>query len=441
MAQLGFHALPLPLAQLSLSAVLRCGQSFRWSIHPLHAVLLSDPSHEYRLCLRDRVVCLRQSPDTLFYRSVFPDPPESPEAGSTRDAETLLWLKDYFQLDIDLVKLYDEWSVKDPVFAKLRSRFEGIRMLRQDPWENLISFICSSNNNIIRITKMVKSLCIKYSPPLLSMPPPLALPPRLPTPPNSDDLVDATPEPELEVFHPFPPPSQLAAPEVAAMLRSQGFGYRADFIQKTAKMLIDEHGASSSTQGIEAPEKWLRTLRDKSTTEAREELLKLMGVGRKVADCVLLMSLDKSEVIPVDTHVHQIAIKHYGFRGASGAKQAMSPKLYDAISEKFMSVWGDYAGWAHSVLFTADLKAFSDHGLPTPIPSPVKRQVRTSQGAGDYFSVPTESPRKRGTKRARPQPEPEVDVPPPQIGGAPAVQMDSLAERVKRRRRMPSALG
>lgn len=140
-APLGFHALPLPLAQLSLQAVLKCGQSFRWSIYPLRVSLPSEPSHEYRLCLQDRVVCLRQSSDTLFYRTAFPDSPTSHEVETARDAETLLWLRDYFQLDVDLVKLYDEWSEKDPVFSKLRDRFEGIRMLQQDPWENLISWV------------------------------------------------------------------------------------------------------------------------------------------------------------------------------------------------------------------------------------------------------------------------------------------------------------
>jgi hypothetical protein len=135
----GFHALPLPLAQLSLAAVLKCGQSFRWSIYPLHAALPSDPTHEYRLCLQDRVVCLRQSSGALFYCAVFPDVSVSLETVSTRDAETLEWLRDYFQLDVDLVKLYGEWAERDPVFAKLRTRFEGIRMLRQDPWENLVS--------------------------------------------------------------------------------------------------------------------------------------------------------------------------------------------------------------------------------------------------------------------------------------------------------------
>ena len=61
----------------------------------------------------------------------------------------------------------------------------------------------------------------------------------------------------------------------------------------------------------------------------------------------------QAEVIPVDTHVLQIATKHYGFRGGvSGTKQAMSPKLYEAISDKFHGVWGNYAGWAHSVTFS-----------------------------------------------------------------------------------------
>lgn len=440
----GFHALPLPLAQLSLAAVLKCGQSFRWSVYPLHVTLPSDPSHEYRLCLQDRVVCLRQSPDTLFYRAVFPDTSVPPEIVSARDAETLLWLKDYFQLNVDLVRLYSEWAERDPVFAKLRTRFEGIRMLRQDPWENLISFICSSNNNISRITKMVKSLCTQYSRPLLSIPPPKPMiATGLLTPSNPNDScppsAPATPEPELESFHPFPPPSRLSTPDVAATLRSLGFGYRANFIQKTAKMLVDAHGVcSSSAKGKEGPEKWLDNLRSMSTTDAREELLKLMGVGQKVADCILLMSLDKAEVIPVDTHVHQIAMKHYGLRGVSGTKQAMSPKLYQAISEKFHSVWGDYAGWAHSVLFTSDLKAFSDYGLLTPDPSPRKQDASVYRAAGNSSLAPVRSARKRSAKRVQTQDAPKLEEGLRTDDDSPA-EASSLAERVKKRRRVSQA--
>jgi N-glycosylase/DNA lyase len=142
-------------------------------------------------------------------------------------------------------------------------------------------------------------------------------------------------------------------------------------------------------------------------------------------------------------------MKHYGFRGASGTKQAMSPKLYDAISEKFYSVWGDYAGWAHSVrfccnkrynadaclqvLFTADLKAFSDYGLPTPTPSPSKQDVAISRPAEDYFSVPIRS-RKRSAKKVQTQDTSERGSTLPIDHSA--AEASSLAERVKKRRRV-----
>ena len=142
----GFKTIPLSLAQLSLAVVLKCGQSFRWSIltSPISEAQQSGGAEEhlrteYRLCLKDRVICLRQSPDTLFYRSVFPEPQPSPEKLVLREAETLEWLKDYFQLKVDLVSLYKQWAEKDKVFAKFQNRFIGIRILRQDPWENVVS--------------------------------------------------------------------------------------------------------------------------------------------------------------------------------------------------------------------------------------------------------------------------------------------------------------
>jgi N-glycosylase/DNA lyase len=92
-------------------------------------------------------------------------------------------------------------------------------------------------------------------------------------------------------YHAFPPPSSLAAPETSAKLRSLGFGYRADFIQRTSQMLIEEHGNDENVFDF------LDSLRTKSTEEAREQLLRFVGVGRKVADCVLLMGLDKVTVI------------------------------------------------------------------------------------------------------------------------------------------------
>lgn len=401
----GFRSLPLSVTQLSLSAVLQCGQSFRWSIFPLvipstsPGTTLHSPTHEYRLCLRDRIVCLRQCPDILFYRSVFPNTSGELdlEVLAQREKETLAWIHDYFQLNVDLVSLYNQWGKRDPVFQKCKERFSGIRMLRQDPFENIISFICSSNNNIVRITKMVKALCQRYSPALATIPPPDMAQ-------NTSDEATLRNLPLTETYHPFPPPSALARPEVTATLRSLGFGYRADYIQKTCKMLVDARG-SGNIQGnqVEPAESWLQTLRNLSTLEARDELLKFVGVGRKVADCVLLMSLDKHEVIPVDTHVHQIAVKHYGMSGSSKSKMAMTPKLYDEVSNKLAAVWGDHAGWAHSVLFTSDLKSFASYGLPSPSPSPSIRtetlqRARKTKQMDTMMppSTPTIGKRKRG---------------------------------------------
>lgn len=132
-----FHALPTSILQVSLAAVLSCGQSFRWSTIPLSSN--TPPTHEYRLCLRDRVVCLRQTPETLYYRAVYPDPQPNQVQLLLRDKETVAWLQDYFQLDVDLQTLYNEWASRDAHFARLQSRFSGIRILRQDPWECLIS--------------------------------------------------------------------------------------------------------------------------------------------------------------------------------------------------------------------------------------------------------------------------------------------------------------
>ena len=71
-------------------------------------------------------------------------------------------LYEYFQLEVDLDTLYNDWSERDSYFAKVACHFRGIRMLRQDPVENLLSFVCSSNNHISRISSMVEKLCTHY---------------------------------------------------------------------------------------------------------------------------------------------------------------------------------------------------------------------------------------------------------------------------------------
>ncbi|KDQ17927.1 hypothetical protein BOTBODRAFT_29239 [Botryobasidium botryosum FD-172 SS1] len=374
---LGFRALSLSVAQLSLPAVLKCGQSFRWQSYSL-ALGAGEPSdaREWRLALEDRVVCLRQSPDTLFYRSLFTEDGDGPAMETSerelREDATLLWIRDYFQLDIDLERLYDDWSARDPVFKAAAGRFGGIRILRQDPWENLVSFICSTNNHISRITSMVENLCIHFTSAIVSHPPPSASTPA----PDDESLI---------AYHPFPTPRALSHPSTEATLRNLGFGYRAKYIQKTAALLCETH---------DDPCKWLMGLRNIDKEAARLELLKLHGIGPKVADCILLMSLNQPAVVPVDTHVYQIAVKHYGFRGTSGKPSSMTPKMYAQIAEKLASVWGSYAGWAHCVLFTADLKAFSSYGLPSPAPT-VLATASTDSAVPTSLIKPLTNTRKR----------------------------------------------
>ncbi|EOQ99457.1 N-glycosylase/DNA lyase [Wallemia ichthyophaga EXF-994] len=169
--------------------------------------------------------------------------------------------------------------------------------------------------------------------------------------------------------HPFPPPSKLSQNGVEDDLRQLGFGYRAKYVHHVALTLLDEH---KTDQGVFD---YLCQLRKDPYDVVIPQLTRLMGVGPKVADCVALMSLDQFDSIPVDTHVWQIAIRDYNFLESSYVKLCkgrkvtqstpMNPSIYAAVGKMFRDLWGPYAGWAHTVLFAADLKAFKDQSPST----------------------------------------------------------------------------
>ncbi|KAK6340656.1 8-oxoguanine glycosylase ogg1 [Orbilia brochopaga] len=340
--------LPVALNQLCLATVLRCGQSFRWKA--------SGPG-EWSCGFPDRIISLRQSDTHLHYRATYPATPPAKD-----DTEEIL--KDYFNLSVDLASLYEKWSAADPNFKKKAGEFRGVRMLRQDPWECLVGFICSSNNNISRISQMVDKLCATFGAPLgtithTSTP----SPPLTSTTPSSLNAPTSPTHTPVPYFS-FPSIAALTPPTVESTLRSLGFGYRAKYLHQTAILLHSR------------PPNYLTTLRtDKTYREAHDALLEFSGVGPKVADCVCLMSLDKMGAVPVDTHVWQIATRDYKFRG--GKNKSMTKAVYDAVGEHFRGLWGDEAGWAHSVLFTADLRAFSDRLESTKVK--VKKEVKVEE--------------------------------------------------------------
>lgn len=126
-------------------------------------VLYAEAENVNRTCtLHGRILSLRQDDSHLHYQATWPQisPPlngaknsHSPEFEG-EDTEALL--RNYLNLAPDLTTLYEQWSSSDPNFKKRAPRFTGVRMLRQDPWEALLGFICSSNNNIVRISQMVR---------------------------------------------------------------------------------------------------------------------------------------------------------------------------------------------------------------------------------------------------------------------------------------------
>ena len=108
--------------------------------------------------LRGRVVSLRQDPSHLYYKVTWPEDKHRPSGGADTDLDdTEALLRHYFALHLDLPALYRQWGDADANFRRRAPAFGGVRMLSQDAWEALVCFICSSNNNISRISQMVRT--------------------------------------------------------------------------------------------------------------------------------------------------------------------------------------------------------------------------------------------------------------------------------------------
>ncbi|XP_066553766.1 N-glycosylase/DNA lyase [Amia ocellicauda] len=318
--------LPCTHSELRLDLTLGCGQSFRWT---------ETSKGHWTGVMGGRVWTLTQTADRLWFHrySTQPGPREgsevvTPEHEEEEDGKDEEALRDYFQLKVQLGGLYQGWGAVDPHFKHTALSFPGVRMLRQDPTECLFSFICSSNNHVSRIQGMVGRLCQRLGEPLCQL--------------------------GTETYHTFPSLHRLAEEGVEECLRALGFGYRARFLHQSACHILDMKGPD-----------WLASLRGVAYPEARSALCALPGVGLKVADCVCLMSLDKLGVVPVDTHVWQIARRHY-LPELGSAQRSLTPALNQRIGDFFRQLWGPYAGWAHSVLFCADLKKFQKLKVEKP---------------------------------------------------------------------------
>lgn len=387
-----YQRLPLSYtAQVSLPLTIahQCGQVFRWRQVAWRDPVSEEIEREWSLCLANHVILLRHDAITnsLYYRTIFP------KEKKEHNADT--WLRDYFNLDVPLDAWFKEWCARDPIFAKHANRFNGTTILRQDPWECLCAFICSSNNNIPRISQMVHKLCDHFSEPLLSHTYPKGARLCSSIHPKKQDFLDVADDPLTITYRPFPSPVTLAQPDVESKLRALGFGYRAKFLARTAQSLCAkvQRGLDAELGDInDAVYKHLLSLRERTYEDARSELMTLPGIGPKVAEyvsiplifsCILLMSLDQSSSIPVDRHVFNFAYRRYHIRS----------KRYEEVADQLRAIWGERAGWAHTVRLRLINYRFSftqiyARSMSTSLTSKTMSLIRRSQALSVHAPLP-----------------------------------------------------
>lgn len=238
--------------------------------------------------------------------------------------------------------LYERWTETADRMSERIKRLRGLRIVRQDPVECLFSFICSSNNNIGRIQGMVENLKATYGDWLYTA---------------DFQLTNKT----ERSFYAFPSVKTLARACNEETLRALGFGYRAAFLVKTAHQLEERGGAlyldhirNGKTGASSCPNKEEATFNQ----AYQDDLMVFAGVGRKVADCVALFSLEKLDAIPVDTHVWQIACRE--FDPTLRDRKSITPRVYRWVGDLFRTRFAPHAGWAHSVLFAGDVLVSRD---------------------------------------------------------------------------------
>ena len=369
--------------QLILRNWLVNGQWFNW--YPIK-------EHDYIGVLRSYIIRIKQDMDSfdIHFRYHTFQNEDKKKVNHTKAIQEML--NDYFQLDdVDLVELYKEWSA-DKYFASIGPYLPGLRILQQDPWEWTISFLVSQNNNITRITNCLRKIRTNYGE-------------KIGTISDVADKDEEFSDFAINEFYTFPTWDKLSS-ITESDLKNLGLGYRANYIATSVKLIKDNGGEdwirglriqnnsevkrskeeekielsssknklqdlstvyNSSLNSASKTTEWNDSKMKSNCTDSnnnnnllavREKLLTLKGVGKKVADWIALFSMNCHNSIPVDTHVHQIANRVYG-KGTK-EKVTMNDKIYNSVVLTFNKIFGSYWGWAHSVLFAAELPKYKE---------------------------------------------------------------------------------
>ena len=227
---------------------------------------------------------------------------------------------DFFRNSDDIEKIIKSIS-KDKTTKIAVKKYLGLRLLRQDPFQCFISFIVSSNSNIQKIKSSLEKISVKFG-----------------TKIRFDD----------QEFNIFPEPKKIANASIQE-IQNCGVGYRAKFIIDAAKM-------------VESRQIDFDYLRKSNYHNAKEMILTVPGIGNKVADCILLFSLDKIEAFPLDTWMIRILQKYYLEKFEIETK-SITEKQYSILHEKIVKHFGPYAGYAQQFLFKMERENYQKKWL------------------------------------------------------------------------------
>ncbi len=225
------------------------------------------------------------------------------------------FVRHYFSLDHDLQRIGREIGKDSHVKAALK-QFWGLRLIRQEPWECLISFICATYKSVAAIRQMLFRLTMRF---------------------GEKTVYEGT------EFYAFPTPERLARATLQD-LEGCGLGYRSKYVQDTSNRI---HGDKYD----------LDTLRKMPYEQAKRELCQFPGVGSKVADCVLLFSLGRLDAFPVDVRVKRMILRNYSehfpevFVKRLAKEESFSSSEYERICGFGRSYFGRYAGYAQEYLY------------------------------------------------------------------------------------------
>jgi len=256
------------IKDFSLRHSLECGQFFRFV----------KKNGWYYIGYRNKLFKAKQNKNVLYFSNA-----------------SEKFIRKFFHLGFDYNRVFK--NSKIPYIAKARKQFKGLRIIQQDPWECLISYVCSANNNIPKIKKMINSLCVAFG--------------------RKIRLDDA-------VMYSFPEPGSLKGRDKIKKCVYTGV--------KTQSLLRINKSVSLSG---------LNQLKNNSFKTAFDSLTRLYGVGPKIANCVMLFSLGFFDAVPVDTHMQRVLAEKYGLSGCSNAR----------LSRKTADYLGSYAGIIAEYLF------------------------------------------------------------------------------------------